>query len=148
MNMILFLLSYDFKITNINDSTLFLSDLYREKPVLISFWATWCKPCKKELKFIQEFYENYSDSGIYIITISVDDIRMKEKIKNFVKGKKFTFPVFFDTEKEILKSLGISSIPATIIVNKEGDVEYKHIGFKIGDEKDIEDEIKRRIKND
>ncbi len=142
---LLFILSYDFRLTDLNDSTLSLSEFYKENPVLVSFWATWCKPCKKELRYIQKFYEDYSDSGIFIITITVDDIRMKDKIESFINGKNYTFPVFFDTDKEILKSLGLSSIPATLIFDRNGDVIYKHIGYKKGDEEEIKEEIKKII---
>lgn len=142
---LLFFLTYDFKIKDLDDNVKFLSDFYKEKPLLVSFWATWCKPCKKELKYIQEFYEKYSDS-IHIITITVDDIRMKDKIKSFIRGKNYTFPVFLDAEKEILKSIGLSSIPITLLFNKDGEITYKHIGYKKGDEKKIEEEIKNSIR--
>lgn len=145
---LLLILSYDFRLTDLNDSTILFSELYKENPVLVSFWATWCKPCKKELKYIQEFYEDYSDSGIFIITITVDDVRMKDKIESYIKGKNYSFPVFFDTEKNILKSLGLSSIPATLIFDKKGEIIYKHIGYKKGDEEEIEEEIKKIIRSE
>jgi thiol-disulfide isomerase/thioredoxin len=93
------------------------------KVVLVDFWATWCGPCVRELPNVLKTYEKYHDKGFEIIGISLDSD--KDKLTSFIKEKKMTWPQYFDGkgwENKISTQYGITSIPATYLLDKEGKV--------------------------
>ena len=95
------------------------------KVVLIDFWATWCGPCIAELPNVLKAYEEYNDKGFEIIGISLDNAKDEDKLRTFVKDKKMTWPHAFDGQgwrNSLAKKFGISSIPATFLIGKDGKV--------------------------
>ena len=93
--------------------------------VLIDFWATWCGPCIAELPNVIKAYENYNDEGFEIIGISLDNAKDEDKLKAFVKDKKMTWAHAFDGQgwgNALAKKFGITSIPATFLIGKDGKV--------------------------
>jgi len=131
----------NFKLKDIENQRVQLSEILKKGPVVISFWATWCHPCQEELKHIQKFHELYSDSGISFYGISIDGVKDKNKIKALIKGKSFTFPVLLDPEQEVMKSFGLSDVPGIFILSREGKILYRHSGYKAGDETELESNI-------
>ncbi|MBT3232321.1 MAG: TlpA family protein disulfide reductase [Calditrichaeota bacterium] len=135
----------DFKLKRMNGGEFILSEELKKGPVLIDFWATWCKPCKKALPKIEYFHKTYADSGLQVVTISIDNPKSKSKIKPFIKGQKYTFDVLFDSNMEVRKLFGGKEIPLSVLINSDSEIVFKHLGYKPGDEKKIEEEILKTL---
>ncbi len=110
-------------------------------PVLISFWATSCKPCIQELTAVQKFYSEYKKKGFEVLAIDVDGPRSLSAVKPKVKGLKWEFPVLLDTNKDVYRKYQVLGIPHTVIVDQKGDIRYTHTTYRTGDEKLIQKKI-------
>ena len=114
-----------------------LKTLLQEGPVLISFWATHCKPCIKELNQLLKLYPDYKEKGFEILAIDVDGPRSVSRVKSKVKGLKWKFPVLLDTNKDIYRKYHVLGIPHTVLIDSKGNVRYTHTTYRKGDEKII-----------
>ena len=119
-----------------------LSTLLEEGPLLVSFWATWCAPCKKEMIFLEEFHQKYNVNSFRVLAISTDSPKSMSKVKSYIRAKKHTFLVGIDPNQEIAKKMNALLMPTTMILNKDRKVSWYHQGFIPGDEKEIEAQIR------
>ena len=119
-----------------------LSALLEEGPLLVSFWATWCAPCKKEMIFLEEFHHKYNENSFRVLAISTDSPKSMSKVKSYIRAKKYTFLVGIDPNQEIAKKMNALLMPTTLILNKDRKVSWYHQGFIPGDEKEIEAQIR------
>ena len=119
-----------------------LSALLEEGPLLVSFWATWCAPCKKEMIFLEEFHQKYNENSFRVLAISTDSPKSMSKVKSYIRAKKYTFLVGIDPNQEIAKKMNALLMPTTLILNKDRKVFWYHQGFIPGDEKEIEAQIR------
>jgi peroxiredoxin len=109
------------------------------KNYVISFWATWCVPCKKELSNMVDLAPNWkSKLNAEVVAVSTDDSRAKAKIKSYVAGEDWPYKVLLDQNQDLMRALGIQSIPFTVVINKEGKIVYTHNSYVDGDEFEIE----------
>ena len=122
-----------------------LSELGKNgKLTVISFWATWCIPCKKELNNIAELYEEWQKTyDIELIAVSIDDSRSVSKVKPYAEGQRWPFRVLLDVNQDLKRGLNIQSVPYTLLLNKSGEIIYNHSGYVEGDELILEEEIKK-----
>jgi cytochrome c biogenesis protein CcmG/thiol:disulfide interchange protein DsbE len=120
-------------------------ELYKitgDGPILLSFWATWCKPCVEEMKELNKIYEEYKSQGFKLVAISIDSEKSVSRVKPFIKSKNYEFPVLFDTNSEVARIYYAQSVPYSILLDENGSIVYSHLGYKKGDEKEIEKLIK------
>jgi len=110
-------------------------------PIVIAFWATWCKPCRKELPAIKEVYEKYKEQGLTILAISIDSPRSLSKVKTFVKKSDLPYEFLVDPNGEQSAKLQVKDIPYTLLANKSGELVYTHRGYREGDEKELDKKI-------
>ncbi len=110
---------------------------------MIGFWRTWCPSCKEEQRNMQILFEKYKQKGFTYIGINIDNQKSVSKVKSYAATMGFTFPVILDTDKELFQMYGGSeeAVPYYFIIGKNKKVLNTHLGYKIGDEKMIEDEI-------
>ncbi len=109
------------------------------KNVILSFWATWCGPCKKELDAIQEKYEAWQNKyNVELIAISTDNARTAGRVKAMVKQYKWPYAVYQDMEDQSKQIFNYESIPFTAVLDAQGNLVYTHIGYSNGDEKLLE----------
>jgi peroxiredoxin len=131
----------DFTIEDLDGDNFTLSELLENGPVVISFWATWCKPCIRELPHLQEMYNTYRDRGFSMLAISVDSPRSLSKVKSFIKGHNYTFTVLLDPNKDVSRKFNAHLFPYTFVINTEGEIVYKSYGYRPGDEKKVEKQL-------
>ena len=100
------------------------------KPIIISFWATWCKPCNLELNTIKEVYDEWQEeTGVKLVAISIDDARSAARVKPWVDGKDWPFEVYLDQNRDFARALHVGpNPPHTFVVNSEGEIVWQHTG--------------------
>jgi cytochrome c biogenesis protein CcmG/thiol:disulfide interchange protein DsbE len=117
------------------------------KLTVISFWATWCIPCQKELSNISELYEEWQKKyNMQLVAVSIDDSRNVPKVKPLVEAKSWEYQVLLDVNQDLKRDLNIQSVPFTVLVDATGKVVYTHSGYVEGDEYILEDELKKLAK--
>ncbi len=129
---------------NIDGETVEISDFGKDgKITILSFWATWCSPCKKELNNIAEMYEDWqTDYDVELVAISVDDQRNASKIKPYVNGQAWEYTVLLDVNEDLKRALNFQTVPYTLVLNQKGEIVYEHTGYVEGDEYELEDILK------
>jgi len=124
----------DFTLENLDGNFVELYKEVGEGPILLSFWATWCKPCIEELNEYKQIYSEYKDKGFKMYAISTDDENTVAKVKPLVKSKGYNFPVLLDTNSDAVRLYYAQSIPYSVILDKDGMIIYSHLGYMKGDE--------------
>lgn len=108
------------------------------KPFVISFFATWCKPCLRELKAINEVYADWQEeTGMKLIAISIDEAQNVSKVKPLVDAEGFEYEVYTDENSDFKRALGIQLIPYVLIVDGKGNIVDKRQGYSDGSEEHI-----------
>jgi len=117
------------------------------KPMVISFWATWCKPCQRELDAINEVYEEWvEETGVKVYAISIDDSRNVSRVGPMSRGKAWEFDVLLDTNSDLKRALGVGTIPHTFLINGKGEIISQHTGYSDGDEEELYEHIQELVK--
>lgn len=132
----------DFSKSDLDENDVKLSKLLEKGPVMISFWATWCSPCKEEMKKMQPIYEKYKDQGFTYLAVNQDNQKSISKVKSFINANNYTFPVVLDLDKHIFEDYSGIGLPYSLLIDKNKKIVAKHLGFITGDEVKIEQEIK------
>ena len=118
------------------------------KPFIISFFATWCKPCNRELSAIQEVYEEWQEeTGVKLIAVSIDQAQNINKVKPLVDEHGWEYDVLLDPNSDFRRALGIQMIPFTLIVDGKGKIVYKHNGYTDGAEEELIEKVKELTSN-
>lgn len=113
------------------------------KITVISFWATWCSPCKKELDAIKDYYGEWKEKyNMELVAISVDDSRTAAKIPGMIEEKEWEYRILLDANKEFQIAANIASVPHTLLLDEKGNIVYEHVGYTPGDEVYLEEKIK------
>jgi cytochrome c biogenesis protein CcmG/thiol:disulfide interchange protein DsbE len=113
------------------------------KITVISFWATWCGPCKKELIKLNSTLSDWSSKyNMQLVAISIDDSKTAPKVKPYVAGQNWKCDVLIDQNSDLKRAFGIANVPFTMII-KDGKVVWRHDGYVDGAEKDLEEQLKK-----
>lgn len=118
------------------------------KITVISFWATWCSPCKKELDAIKDYYEEWQEKyDVELVAVSVDDPRTAPKVPAMVREKGWAYRILLDSNREFQQTANVTSVPHTLMLDRKGNIVYEHIGYAPGDELELEERIKEAAKD-
>ncbi len=122
-----------------------LNELVEGQVTLINFWATYCVPCRKEMKHLNRINKTYADQNVQVIGISIDDSRTVGRVKSMVKSQKLEYTVLLDTEQKLYKNFNTTAMPFSILVDAQGKILWEHTGYLPGDEAEMEAEIKKAL---
>ena len=137
----------DLKIKLLDGKTTTIHALVEDGPLMIDFWATWCVPCKKVMKYLDQYHQEYEEQGFKVLMINQDTPRSLSKVKSYVIAQDYQFYVGLDPNKTIAKKLNGMVMPTLILVDKGGKVKWRHQGFIPGEEVEINTQIKLLLEN-
>ena len=113
------------------------------KITVLSFWATWCSPCKRELDAIADIYPDWQDEyDMELVAVTIDDARALAKVKPMVASKGWEYTILSDANGDLQRALNFQTVPMTFLLDKDGNVVYTHSGYNVGDELELEDKIR------
>jgi len=116
----------DFALKDLSGKAISLSD-YKGKVVFLNFWATWCPPCRQEIPGFIKAFDKYKDQGLVILGVAVSD--RENSVKNFVDQHSINYPVAMGDMKIVQDYEPGQYIPATIIIDRNGKIHHKHVGY-------------------
>jgi cytochrome c biogenesis protein CcmG, thiol:disulfide interchange protein DsbE len=127
----------DFSLPDINGQQFRTRDHVGKEAMVISFWATWCSPCKQLLTRLDKIKKEHP--SIRVIAISIDDSSSMVGVRPYIAGKKFDFTVLLDADGKVIKMFDPEKkVPYTLVVDKVGSIVYSRAGYLPGDEKEIQ----------
>lgn len=113
------------------------------KPFVISFFATWCKPCLRELKAIREVYPDWQDeTGMKLIAVSIDEAQNASKVKPLVDAEGFEYEVLLDPNSDFARAMGVNNVPHVFVIDGNGRVAEQHVGYTDGSEEHLIEKIR------
>lgn len=112
------------------------------EPYIVTFFATWCKPCLRELKAIHEVYEDWQEeTGVKLYAISIDEAQNAHRVKPLVDGMGWEYEVLLDTNSELKRAMNIDNPPMLFLFDAEGKIVYSHSGYTQGSEDELYKEL-------
>jgi peroxiredoxin len=133
----------DFSLHAMSGPNMRLKD-QRGRVVMVNFWATWCAPCQQEMPQLNRLYQKYRSSGFVLLGVNVDDD--SSKAADLATKLGITFPVLLDADKRVSKLYDVSTMPSTMLIDRDGKVRYVHRGYLAGYEDAYEKQIRELLK--
>ena len=110
--------------------------------MIISFWATWCKPCKAELNTIAEEYDDWVDeTGVKLVAVSIDDARSSSRVEPYVNAQGWEYLVLNDPNSDLRRAMGVNNVPHTFLVDGAGKIVWDHNNYSPGDEEELYEKL-------
>jgi cytochrome c biogenesis protein CcmG/thiol:disulfide interchange protein DsbE len=134
----------DVKIKNMEGATVSTNTISNDgKPMIISFWATWCKPCIKELETIHEVYADWREqTGVKLVIVSIDDTRTTSSVAPFLNAKGWEYESYLDVNSDFRRAMNVNMVPHTFLLNGKREVINQHTSFAPGDEDKLFEKVK------
>jgi len=115
----------DFQLKNLEGQFVSLSG-FLGQPGLINFWATWCPPCRAEMPYLQQVYEEWSDKGLVMLAIDIQE--SASTVRQFMESNDLSLPILLDSQADVAQKYNITNIPTTFFIDKDGIIQQKVVG--------------------
>lgn len=113
------------------------------KPIIVSLWATWCKPCIAELLAIADEYEDWvEETGVKMYAIAIDDAKTSARVAPFVNGKGWEYTVLLDVNSDFKRAMNVNDVPYMCILNGNGEIVWQHTSYAPGSENEVYEILK------
>ncbi len=123
----------DFRLASLNGGTLDLAELRARGPVVVDFWATWCKPCLMALPELNRLHERNAARGLTVVGVSVDGPRNFSKVRSFANRLRLGFPVAIDRDESLQQLYQVKAFPTTFLIAPDGRIAWTRQGYLPGD---------------
>lgn len=136
------------EIQDLNGNPFNTKDIQNDgKPIIVSLWATWCKPCIAELLAIADEYEDWvEETGVKLYAVSIDDSKTSSRVAPFVKGKNWEYTVLLDVNSDFKRAMNVNDVPFLCILNGDGEIVWQHTSYAPGGEEEVYEIIKSLVK--
>lgn len=138
---------FSINLAKVDGGSFSFDEILGKKHLVAAFWATWCEPCKQELKKLAEIYPEFSDS-VEFVAISTDTEEMIDKVNEFAVEAALPFPVLVDPSGNTVGTIipGGDSVPYMVIVDMNGNIVSRHSGYNPGDETKLVEELRELVR--
>jgi len=136
----------DFTLKDINNQNFRLSETVKKYDLtIVNFWATWCTPCRAEIKDLTKLYKDIKNLNVHIVSISIDDTKTTGRVKSFAHANRMNYDVLLDSNNEVMRLYNVTNPPFTLILDKDMNIIYKHSGYRKGDVQLLKKEIENHL---
>ncbi len=133
----------DFTLRRVDGPNLRLQE-QRGRVVMVNFWATWCGPCRQEMPHLNRLHAKYQDAGFTLLGVNIDEDVGKAVGLSGKLG--LGFPVLLDTDKKVSRLYNLTTMPSTVLIDRDGRVRYVHLGYRDGVEQTYDKQIRELLK--
>ena len=119
----------DFNLRNLQGERVNLKTLLTKGPVLLDFWATYCKPCVKAMPKLQKIHEKYGKSGLTVLGVNVDGPRGQNRVKPFLRARNVSFPIALDSDSGVMRRMQVNVLPTTLLIAQNGEIALRQVGY-------------------
>lgn len=119
----------DFNLRNLRGERVNLKTLLAKGPVLLDFWATYCKPCVKAMPKLQKIHEKYGKSGLTVLGVNVDGPRGQNRVKPFLRARRVSFPIALDSDSAVMRRMQVNVLPTTLLITPDGEIALRQVGY-------------------
>ena len=119
----------DFNLRNLQGERVNLKTLLAKGPVLLDFWATYCKPCVKAMPKLQKIHEKYGKSGLTVLGVNVDGPRGQNRVKPFLRARRVNFPNALDSDSAVMRRMQVNVLPTTLLITPDGEIALRQVGY-------------------
>lgn len=134
-------------VKNLDGETIDISEIDNDgKPIILSFWATWCKPCINELNTIAEVYPDWQEeTGVLLVAVSIDDSRTSSRVLPIVNSNYWDYQIFLDPNQDLKRSMNVNMIPHTFLLNGNKEIVWQHTSFTEVSELELIEMVRKLI---
>jgi thiol-disulfide isomerase/thioredoxin len=125
----------------------YVDSLLVDGPVVLNFWATWCKPCRLEMPQLEKLHKELQAEGVHFAAISLDSRRSEKRLVQYIQKHKMSLPVYWDPDGKLSRPFKVAAIPTTVVIDQEGKVHHRSRGYRPGDEVLLKKKIEALIKS-
>jgi len=138
----------EFSLQNLAGEDVTLAKELENGPVIVDFWATWCKPCIKAFPDLQEIFDKYRGCGLNVLAISIDGPKSMSRVGSLIKSKGNTFEVLLDPSQNVARKFHVTSVPRTVLIDTEGNVAYSVTGYRPANHAELDAAVAKLLPGD
>jgi peroxiredoxin len=136
----------DFKLKDLDGRWFRLDDHVGDKVIYVSFWATWCVPCRREMPHLEALWQELGDDGLLVVGVNTDPASARSKIKPYVRRHRLTYPTVLDPDNNVLDAYNPTrELPYAVLIDRDGNIFKTFSGYRTGDEKMVEEYVRQLL---